>query len=87
MNCQSEACAHLRQVVADLVSSAQSDLRPMEKLELLCVQIGTAQHWLDQLECTGPAGHVLAGPHFSTIEHNPATPAHPGDLLDQIARP
>ena len=50
MTCTPEAAAHLQQVVADLVHTAESNLPPPEKLDLLCVQIGTAQDWLDQLQ-------------------------------------
>jgi len=44
MSCTPEAAAHLQQVAADLVRTAESDLPPLEKLELLCLQIGTAQY-------------------------------------------
>jgi hypothetical protein len=49
MNSCTEACAQVRCVVADLVRIAQSDLAPPDKLELLCTQIGTAQHLLAEL--------------------------------------
>jgi hypothetical protein len=66
MNSDSEAVAQLRRAVADLVGTAQSSLPPAEKLDLLCVQIGTAQYWLDQLHRQADPGHELAGPHFVT---------------------
>ncbi|MBL8851847.1 MAG: hypothetical protein JNG89_19400 [Planctomycetaceae bacterium] len=71
MNNDTDAYSLLRRAIAALVATAQSDLRPAEKLELLCIQIGTAQHLLMQLptENTAPS---LRGPHF-------AGPAATGD--------
>lgn len=62
-NC-TEACIQLRHVVADLVSTAQSDLPPADKLELLCVQIGTAAFWTGQIGPDGQLHAPAAGPHW-----------------------
>lgn len=64
MSCTPEAAVHLVQSIADLVRTANSDVPPPEILDLLCVQIGTAQYWLDQLQGQVDPGHELAGPHF-----------------------
>lgn len=72
MNSNPESAAHLQQVVADLVRTAEANLPPPEKLDLLCVQIGTAQYWLDQLQRPVDLGPELTGPHF--IAHPQLSP-------------
>jgi len=39
----------LVRAVRQLIATAESDLPPAEKLELLCVQVGTLQYWADRL--------------------------------------
>jgi hypothetical protein len=56
----------LKLAIQDLVCTAESDLPRPEKLEFLCVQVGTARFWLDQVEPPANDEHELAGPHFAT---------------------
>jgi hypothetical protein len=71
MDCDDTAYQPLRRAIEDLARTAQSDLPPSEMLELLCVQIGTAQHWLTLLESDTAGAEGLAGPHFAS---QPAAP-------------
>ncbi len=56
----------LAQAIHDLARTAESDLTPPEKLELLCVQVGTALHRLHEVETDPPRGHERGNPHFGT---------------------
>ena len=59
----------LKQAIQDLVRTADSDLPRPDKLELLCVQVGTVRFWLDQLEQAANDEHGLDGPHFAAPTH------------------
>jgi hypothetical protein len=52
----------LVRAVRQLIATAESDLRPSEKLDLLRVQIGTLEFWADRLAPVSPA--VVPVPHF-----------------------
>ena len=71
MGSDGPAFQQLQQAIDDLARTAQSDLPTSEKLELLCVQIGTAQHWLTLLERDTAGAEGLTGPHFAS---QPAAP-------------
>lgn len=54
--------------IRELAETAETDLPPSAKLELLIVQIGTARFWADQIsEAVVNAGRVPA-PHFDAAE-------------------
>ncbi len=61
MSCRSPECFQLRRTIAELVRSAHSDLLPLHKLELLCTQLGTAEHWLNQPKVEVDPPHHISG--------------------------
>jgi len=68
MDCGHTSCRQLSDTVLALARMAASDLPPRDKLELLCIQIGTAQHWLSvveqQLGAESECDTPLQGPHW-----------------------
>lgn len=54
----------LLRVVRQLIATAESDLPPAEKLELLRVQVGTLQFWADRLAGPLPSASAVPAPHF-----------------------
>lgn len=50
MDCGQLSYRQLSDAVLALARTAASDLPPRDKLELLCIQIGTARHWLSVVE-------------------------------------
>ena len=54
----------LVRAVRQLIATAESDLPPAEKLELLRVQIGTLEFWADRLTGPKPSSSAVPAPHF-----------------------
>lgn len=54
----------LLETVARMVEIAESRLPPAAQLDLLHVQIGTAQFWAEQLQYPDAAAEELRAPHF-----------------------
>jgi hypothetical protein len=74
MHCDHSSCRQLVDAVQELIRTAASDLAPPDKLELLCIQIGTAQHWLSvveqQLAAEPASDPPLHGPHWESSRAN-----------------
>jgi hypothetical protein len=58
----------LLDAIHQLVETAESNLPPTEKLDLLSIQIGALQFWADQLNSSASPPVILRAPHFSGVE-------------------